>query len=627
MLNSLRNASKSWFIKILLGLLILSFGIWGIGDIVWNRTKVQPAAVVGKLSISIQEISNELQRSIEQISYTLGEKVTTEQALKFGLLQHTLDQMITRALFNQDVKNLELDVSEDNMRQIISEISAFQNESGVFDKNIYKYILNHSGLTERQFITAEKNNIMRKQIIKMISSGLNVPDLMFNPLYSYHQEKRIAETITFLTDKVPEPAKPNDTILNQYHKDHTHLFMLPEMRGITAIAIRATDVADNIKFTDADVEKAYKIRHKEFQTTETRNVQQALFNDATKAKEFANMVLATKQISNFNNVARTAGAKVSDLGWVDRNSMSLPILADATFENNSLGVIGPIETSFGWHVLRINQVIPSKPRPISDVKNQIIQDLTNDETTNRLYALSTKIEDAIGSGASIDEVANTFNLKPIKIAAVDEHGFDSNDNLITDIPKIPSFLTKAFQTPQGTTTEVIRFDDSNDYFILHVDSVTPPTIKPFDQIKDRVIDSWVQEQKKRVTYEKATAVIERLKNGELLTVVANPLKPETTQPFYRHTDKEVAVSPLIVTEMFKNHLKIGDASIIKTQDGTTVARLKEIIVADPATQDDNFRNQLNKTLSQDILQQYIIALHKNIGVSVNNDVIEKHFKK
>ncbi len=626
MLESFRKASQSWYIKILFAMLILSFGVWGIGDVVSERAESQPAITVGKQSIPATEVADEFHRDTERLSAMFGGKLTTEQARQFGLLQRTIEQIVNRALLDQAASGLGLGVDENTLRRIIAGTPAFQNELHVFDKNVYQRVLIRAGLTERQFIAMEKSDIAREQVSQLVAGGLKAPDVMADPLYRYRQESRVAETVTFPADRMPAPAKPDDAVLTQYHQGHAALFMSSELRGITALVVRTADVAGDIKFTDSDLEKSYQVRQAEFQTPETRNIQQVLFDDAAKAKAFAE---AAGQNNDFAGAAKAAGAEVSDLGWVDRKGVPLPALADAAFGSSGPGVVGPVETPLGWHVLRISQVVPGKSRPLSDVKSQILQDLVKDEATNRLYALSTKIEDAIGSGAGIEETANTLGLKPLKAPAIDEHGNGPDGTPAPDVPLSPGFLAKAFQTSQGTTTEVAPLDDNGGYFVLRVDSIAPPALKPFDQVKGQVLAAWTQEQREQAARHQAEAAAERLKKGESLAAVAGPFKVETTKPFFRANDEKSSVPPLLVAEMFKQP-QTGGIAVVAAQNGTVVARLTAIVAADPKAQADRYnqaREQLSQALTNDMMQQFVAALRKDYSVSVNNAAIDAQFQK
>jgi len=118
---------------------------------------------------------------------------------------------------------------------------------------------------------------------------------------------------------------------------------------------------------------------------------------------------------------------------------------------------------------------------------------------------------------------------------------------------------------------VTPLDDNSGYFVLRVDTIAAPTLKPFEQVKDQVLTLWSQEQKEQTARHQAEAAAERLKKGESLAAVAAPFKVETTKPFLRASDEKASVPPLLAAEMFKQP-QTGGISVVATQGGTLVAR-------------------------------------------------------
>ncbi len=626
MLDAFRKASQSWFIKILFGLLILSFGVWGIGDVVRMRAESTPAITVGKQDISASEVVEEFRRDVERLSAMFGGKLSVDQARQMGLMSRTIAQIVDRSLLDQAADHLKLGVDDNTLRKMIANTPAFQNELHVFDKNIYERALMRVGLTERQYLNLERGDIAREQLARLVGGGVSVPAVMADPLFRYRNEQRVAETVTFPADKMPAPAKPDDATLQAFYKDHPTPFMAPELRAVSAVVLRTADVSGDIKPSDQDIEKAYQVRQDEFQTPETRNIQQVVFADKNKAQAFAD---AVRKGGDFTAAAKADGQEVSDLGWLDRRQMPLESLADAAFGAPGPGVVGPVQSPLGWHVLRISSVVPGKTRALSDVRSIIIQDLVKDEATNRLYALSTKLEDSIGSGAGIEEAAGTVGVRPLKVAAMDAKGDAPDGKPAPGVPLTPEFLATAFQTPQGETSEVTQFKDNSGYFVLHVDKVTPPAVKPFETVKDQVLAAWTEERKAQAAHKQAEAAAERVKKGETLAAVAGPFKVETTQPFLRTGGGTAKVPPLLAAEMFKEAAP-GGIAVVPLQGSTMVARLQSIIPADPKNQTvayDNARKKLDEALSEDLTQEYLAVLQKDMPVHINSTAIDEQFPK
>ena len=624
MLDAFRRASQTWFIKILFALLVLAFGSWGIGDVIRIRAEQTPAIVVGSENITAEELTEAFKRDVEQLAPAFGGKLSIEQAKQIGLLQRSITQMVGRSLLDQAAESLWLEPDDETLRKAIANVPAFQNQMNSFDKAVYQRALVRAGFSERQFVSLERHDMARERLTRLVGEGVTFPQQAAQALFSYHNEKRVAETVTFTADAMPAPAKPDDAALQDFYKAHASLFMAPELRALSAVVIRAADVSGDIKIPDQDVEKAYQARMGEFQTTEKRSIQQVLFDDQAKAQAFAD---GARQAKSFKEAAKAAGQEVADLGWVDRKDMSIESLAVAAFAPAGPAVVGPVQSPLGWHVMAVSQVVPGVTRPLADVRSQIVLDLSKDEATNRLYTLSTRLEDSVGAGAGIDEAAAAVNVKPLRVAAVDDHGRGPDGKPPADLPSAPEFIAAAFQAAQGATGEVTGFKDGSGYFVIHVDKVTAAQQRPFDEVKEQVLAAWTRDARNQQALREAEAAAERLRKGEALAAVARaPLSVETTKPLLRGGDGQTPPSPL-VAELFKlGH--VGDVAVVTVKDGAMVARLKTVIAADPndpALQ--QMRSQLAQSMASDLVQQYVGALEKDLGVHINTAVIDEQIQK
>lgn len=623
MLDAFRRASQTWFIKILFAILVLAFSSWGIGDVIRIRAEQTPAIVVGNENITGTEVSDIFRRDVEQLAPAFGGKLSLEQAKQIGLLQRSITQIVGRSLLDQAANTLWLEPDDETLRKAIAAVPAFQNQTAGFDKMMFERALLRAGFTERQFISLERHDIARERLTRLVGQGVAFPEQAAQALYAYHSEKRVAETVTFAADAVPAPAKPDDTVLEDYYKAHQAQFMAPETRALSAVVIRTADLAGDIKVSDEDVEKAYQARLGEFQTTEKRSVQQVLFDDQAKAQAFAT---AARQSKSFQEAAKAAGQDPADLGWVDRNDMPIAALADAVFGTPGPAVVGPVQSPLGWHVMSVSQVVAGKTRALADVKSQIVLDLVKDEATNRLYNLSTRLEDSIGAGAGIDEAAAAVNAKPLRLASVDDHGNGPDGKPPADMPSAAEFRTAAFQIAAGSTGEVTAFKDGSGYFVIHVDQVTAAQPRPYAEVKAQVLAAWSREARQQEAQRQAETAAGRVRKGEALAAVAKPLTVETGKPLLRGGDGQTAPPPL-VTEMFKL-AQVGDVAVVATKDGAMLARLKSIIPADAKSPEfAQMRQQMAQGLAADLVQQYVAALEKDLGVHINAAVIDEQFQK
>ncbi len=630
MLDTFRRHSQHWIIKILFALLILSFGVWGIGDVIRLRVASQPAITVGKMEVPARAVVDDFRRQADRLITMSRGKITLEQARQMGILDTTIQQIVDRGLLDQEAARLKLAVDVGTLRAVIAADPAFQNNLHQFDKTRYETVLERAGLSERSFLADERASILRSNLFEAVGGGVVAPASAADPLYRYVYEQRVAETITYSPAAMPAPAQPDDQTLEAYYKSHQARFMAPELRGGTIALLRPADVSGDIHPSDQDIERSYQLRQDEFHQPAKRGLQLVTLASEGKAQAF---MAAIKGGQSFAALAKADKLDVVDLGALVKSAAPNTEIANAAFGTDQTGVVGPVQSPLGWHVVNVTSVTPGKDQPLSDVRAKIVQDLVKAEAINRMYPLSNDMEDKIGAGAAVEDAATASGVKPIKIAAVDADGNGPDGNpLPTALPA--AVLQKMFSTAKGDTTDVEKLDDDAGYYVLRVDQITPPAVRPFALIKNKVAAAWSLDQREQAARKLAEAAVARLNKGEALKTVAAAVgkgagKADTTQPFRRIGTPEEPLPPTLPPAVFK--LDLGAAQLVDAPDGSAVAaRLKQIIPADPKAEAplfENFRAQYAKGLSNDLLGSYRQALEQQIGVSINRSLIDQQFDK
>lgn len=623
MLEALRKHSNSWVVKILFVLLILSFGMWGIADVVRSSVTRKPAITVGGTEISPQQVQEEYRQEFERAQRMFGGKLTPEMARQIGLMDQVVDQMVNRTLLLKAAKDLGLTVTDDALRAQIAAVPAFRNEAGQFDVNVYRNVLARARLTEPAFLADQRQAMMRAQVLEAVTGGAKAPEAAAAPLVRHRQEKRVAETLFFADSAVPLPPAPADAVLQDYHQKNSAGFMAPELRAVSAILLRPADLAEGVKIGDDEARQAYDQRIEEFTTAERRNIQQILLTSQEDADRAKGLIAQGK---DFAAIAKELGNKdVASLGWMQKGDL-LPELADPVFALPANAVSEPLKSPLGWHLFKVAAVQPGKVRPFEEVRAQIVQDLTKEKAADALTDLAAKVDDALGSGARIEEVAGKFGLKILTIPAMDAKGNDASGKP-TAAPQVPAFLETAFMTQQGSESGLTELGGGNGYFVLRVDSVTQPALRPFAEVKPQVLAAWQASERQAAARKAADAAAERLKKGDAVAAVAQATKAkaQTTQPFLRvpAPDDKTSLPPTVIAEMFK--AQVGGVAVAPTDGGVIVARLKEIQPLDPAANPgllQQARSELGQAMANDLTYQYLGALTAQEGVRVNRQLLQ-----
>lgn len=622
MLDTLRNATKTWVVKLLFALLVLSFLAWGVGDVVRGGLFGHgPAIEVGDTQITANEVNAEFKREVERLQPMFGGKLTAEDARKLGMLDRTIETVVTRTLIDEAGRRLGLAAADD---QVVARIAAdpnFRNSMGQFDRDLMRRALARANMSESEFLRVEKRNMIRSQMAEGLSGGTSAPNLLVDPLIRWREEKRVAEAIVVKDDTLPLPAAPETAQLEAYYKDHVQRFVAPEFRAVTVLLVKPADVAPQVEVTPEMVADAYQARLDEFHTPERRQVAQLVLADQAAADKAGQLVASGKDLAA---VAKEQNARVIDLGAVEKRDLP-DELAEAVFSMRQGTTSQPVRTPLGWHVAQVTKVTPGQVRTLAEVKGQIEADLRREKATDKLSEMANQIEDALGGGATLEEAANRFSLRVLKVPALDAQGKTPAGKPVAELPKGETFLDVTFHTDQGTESQLTEVDGDG-YFLVRVDQVTPPAPKPFLEVKGEVLAAWQAERRHEQAKERAEKVAEQLKTGKPAADIASAMgaKVQTTQPFTREGAETAGLPPALVSDLFK--APVGNVASSATQGGWVVGRLAKIIPFDPAQQprdSEAAQRRISAAVAGDLVDQYLAALNASIGVKVDRSQLAR----
>jgi peptidyl-prolyl cis-trans isomerase D len=621
MLDVFRKASKTWVVKLLFALLALSFVAWGVGDVVRGGVSRGPAIEVGKTAITANEVTTEFKREVERLQPLFGGKLSAEDARKMGMMERTIDSLITRSLIDEASRSLGLVANDESILRAIASNPAFRSSSGQFDRELFRSRLSRIGFNEDSFMRAERSNMVRNQMASTLGAGIAAPAALLTPLLHWREERRVAEIIVVRDESVPLPAAPEVSVLEAYYKENTSRFMAPEYRALTVLLLRPADVAGGIAIDDAMIGEAYQQRQEEFNTPERRQVSQIVVDGQAAAARAGDMVTQGKSLEA---ISKALDSQIIDLGAVEMRDLPEG-LAEAVFKLPAGGTGQPVKTALGWHVVKVGQIQPGRVRTLAEARGQLEQDLQREKSLDGLSELANKVEDALGGGATLEEAAKRHNLKVVKFPAVDASGRGPNGKAVADLPKSDQFLDVAFQTDPNTESPLTEVRN-NGYFLLRVDGVTPPAPKPLAEVKAEVLATWQAERRHELARQKADALAEKLKAGTPAATVAQAagLKIETSQPFNREPGEGSTLPPAVVAELFR--VQPGGIAVGSQQSATLVARLARIEPFDskanpPIT--DAGRRRVSQALGADIADQYLSALNTRFGVKVDRSQLTR----
>ena len=626
MLTAIRTHTKSFVVKILAGLLVVSFAVWGIEDMFTLATSsASPIFEVGSLEGDEDVIRDEVRRQIRRLRPMFGNQFTVDQAKALGIVESVVQRQIDDTALRLASQGMGIEISDDLVSKEIRNTPGFQ-AFGSFDQARFQRFLNENLMTEARYIAAIRGELSNNQLLDSFTSK-TAPKMLVDSVYRHRQEKRIAETIVVSDSAHQIISEPDQPTLIGYHKDKASLFTAPEYRALSVVRLDAADLAGEILVADNEVKEAYEARVDEFTTPETRNVKQMIVAEEADAKRASEALSQGRDFAAVAMEIAKMDATAIDLGRVGRADMPFPELTDAVFALKSGESSAPQKSPLGWHVFSVNGIQLGGTKTFDGVKDRLTKDIAMEKAIDSLFELANKLEDSLGGGATLEETASQLNLKVVKFDAVDRSGKGKDSKPISNLPG-GDFIGIAFSTEEGAESPLSETGNDG-YFILRVDGITAPVLKPLDTIKAEVIQAWKDEKRAEKSKQAATAIVARVNSGTLLNAIASEMGLEimTSPALTRQPGKNSGGLPQpLVDKIFS--LSKGEAAMARSGSGYAVGRLKEVTTAVPAADKeglDKISDQLGLALQEDIFTQLAGGLRDRYDVTVNRQAIDELF--
>ena len=623
MLEAIRKRSAGIVVKALLGLLILSFAMWGVADVFSPGGSDQTLASVGDVSIQPEEVRRDYQREIDRLSSTFGTRIDVEQARMFGLGKAVVQRAVQRTLYDLGAAELGIIATDDLVRRDIRNFSGFKNAQGQFERARFNQLLQSNRLSEAGYVTLTRGDIVRGQYLSMVNTAPLTPKHLANALYAHRNEKRIAETVTFLFDAETGVGEPDAATLAEFHKENAQTYTAPEYRKLTFISLTAAEIAKEIAVSDDTVRQAYEDRMEEFSEPEKRDLLQIRFKEEAQARSAHDRL---KTGDDFLKVAQElAGmdARATALGSMKKSELP-PALATVAFNLEPQSFSEPVKSVIGWHILRLKGITPARQQTIEETGPELKKQIQAEQSIDSLYHLANRMEDELGGGSTLEEAALALNLPLTSQDEIDSTGRTPAGTKVSGVPTA-SFMETAFSTPEGQESNLIEAGDDG-YFIVRVDAVTQPVLKPLDSVRADVTKAWKARQRRQMAETNGAAMIEQIKaGGDFNKLAAERGLTVTTTPAVGR-EGAANLPRLIMEGLFS--AKLNETVAAAGTDGYVIARIKEIKPANPAADAEKVKavsDQLTASIRNDLMSQLATGLQKEFPVSINSEAINSQF--
>ena len=617
----MRKASSNWLGKIIMatvmGILIISFGVWGIADI-FRGFGQSTLATVGHTEISTEQFRQIYTERLQQIGRQFGRPLTMDQARAFGLDRQVLQQTIAEAALDEEARQLGLGQSNDETMRMIFNDPNFKGVNGAFDPARFQTVIRQFGYSEQRFIAEQRRVSLRRQIAGTIGAGIEPPKVLLDALARFQNGQRSIEYVKLDATQAGAIDPPSPETLAGYFDDHKTLFRAPEYRKISFVAITPEEIGKWSEVSDEDARKAFEQRRDKLGTPERRQVSQIVFPNAEEAMAARNRIASGL---SFEDLVKERGLNLSDvdLGLIAKSAIVDPAIADAAFSLQSGEVSQPEQGKFGFALVKIGKIEPAAMPTYESVAAELKKEISSERARTKVAELRDKMEDERGGGASVIEAAKKLGLVAVTIDAVDRSGRLPNGQPASNIPRGLDVISQAFNSDVGVDNDPIQF--SGGYVWYDVLAITPSRERSLDEVRDQVEAKWRDDQITSRLRTKATDMVQKLEQGGKLADEAAQagLSVATASGFKRD-----ASLPGLPAGAVAAAFRTANDGVGQTPDAGAnawiVFRVTDITVppVDLASDDmKKLKDTVQRGLTDEQLAEYITKLESEIGTNVN----------
>ncbi|MEJ2085577.1 MAG: SurA N-terminal domain-containing protein [Acidobacteriota bacterium] len=595
------------------------------------------AATVGKYKVTYSEFENTYRRMEDFYRQAYGDQFDRELAERMGLPLQVIDSLIADKILLAEADRMGLSVTDDEVATAIGEMSSFKLPGGGFvGEERYKQILRSNRLTVEKFEESVRNDLLNQKVRSVLSDNLYIAEQEVIDSYREQVETASIRYLRLPVDSLAGEVEVTDAELAEYFSTHAEEFEFPERRVVDYLLLNPDELRSTVEVSDEDVRIYYEENSDEFTQEEQVRARHILLSlSDERSREEAESILADARArieagEEFAVVAaeisEDPGSKDrgGDLGFFGRGQM-IPEFEQAAFAAEPGDLVGPIETSFGLHLIQVEEKRPAGVRKLDEVAEQIRARLTTERSeeaaSERIQQLAEKIRtenmsdsEALSSLAET-ETGVTFHTSP---------AFSQEDN-VPGIGRATTFSVEAFGLEEGEISD--PFQVTRGWVILRLSEIQEPRIPALEEVRDQVESALRDERLFELGQEKMADVKSAIASGSSLEEAGATLNLTVSESndFRRGgTIQGLGSSPRIVDLALDSEVGAVEGPLVQNRD-LVVFEVTARTHYDPTEFEKN-RDEAKETLRAEKVNQIMTSLinqrREEMGVRYDPQLLE-----
>ena len=620
-MTSLRTKGKSTVVWLLMGMVLLGLGGFGITN--FSGTSTAAIGAVGDTEITADDYLRGIRSEMQGFAAQTGQNLTPEQARTFGIPQTVQARLFTAAALEEEARRIGLSVGDETVLRDLTAAPGFQTTGGEFDPVRYQEVLRQEGLRPAEFEEDVRMDAARLILQRAVIGGVTVPPTLREGTAAWILEKRDFSWDELTAEDLAAPvAAPDDETLTAWHKANADRFTSPEVRRITYAWLTPEMLADTVQLDEAALRDLYQGRIGEFQQPERRMVERLVY-ESEEAVAAAKARLDAGQ-ATFEQLAAERGLTLSDIDLGEVSEADLGAAGSAVFALEQPGVVGPVQTDLGPALMSMNAIL----EPVNIPFEQAVVDLRAEAAADRARRVieeqAADLEDRIAGGATLEDLAEATDME---LGSIDFSAETPSEG----IAAYQSFRERARAVTPTDFPQIFQLDDGG-VFALRLDEVVAPALIPFEEVRDEVLADWTAAETRRelkARAEERKLLVESAASGDLPPPAEGTASAPVTA-FRTATDVErdtgiEDVPQAVVAQGFRL-AEPGEVSVVEAEGRVFLIRLDGIKPADLSAEEaapvvNGVAQRLTESLQSDLFQAYARALQAQHGITLNDGAL------
>ncbi len=624
---------KRWLQIALLVLIVPPFALFGIDFYFRNTDTGGSLARIGDTRISEVEYSQALRQAQEKMREMMRDNPDPSLLNSPQLKESVLNELIERKVTLSHAAKAGMTVSEAELQRMIAAVEAFHDQSGKFSRERYRQLLQGQGLTPAMFENQVRANILLEQVRGVYSGSAFIPDSVADRLLKIREQEREVSQVVFNPADYRKQVKISDAQAEKYYTEHTGEFLVPERVKIEFVVLSLEAYQRNVQVSDEEIKKFYLENQSRFQTPEERRASHILIPAAAtaspeeKAKAKAQAEDLLKQVKanpkKFGELAAKfskdpgSAEKGGDLGFFGRGLMVKPF-DEAAFSMKVGDIAGPVETQYGYHIIRLDAIKAMQSTPLEAVKAQIETEVRKPKMARAFAEAADNFNNLVYEQFdSLQPAVDALKLTLQKSDWVSRAGGNPNPLLNNDKLLAALFSDEVLKNKHNTSAIEVQ---PNMLLAAHVIEHKPSEGLPLDQVRKDIVQHLADQAATQLAEKEGRAALDNLKKGEPVALSWSAAQTVTLQ-------KRQGLHPEAAQSVFgADTAKLPAYTGVPVSQGRfaiyRITKVKDVTVTNPE-QRKALAKQLTQMIGQEQYIAYLASLRERADVKVDKKKLDQ----